>query len=50
MFCEQKYEQAYQLNPSKINEDKLKYVKKIKHTMFGLYAVFIVAIILAKVI
>lgn len=50
MFCEQKYEQAYQLNPSKINEDKLKYVKKIKYTMFGVYTLFIFAIIITKLI
>ena len=50
MFCEQKYEQAYQLNPSKINEDKLKYVKKIKYTMFGVYTLFVVLLVITKII
>lgn len=50
MFCEQKYEDLYKLNPSETNKNKLSYVKKIKHIMFVLYALFIFFAFLINII
>lgn len=50
MFCEQKYEDEYIINPSQVNKEKLNFVKKMKHKMFLFYAIFIVYIIVDKFI